>query len=57
MNIESAKYIKDLDDNITTICAKIDGQEWFVPLDSNNRHYAAIIEWAKEDGNEIQDAD
>jgi|TARA_R100001460_G_C3457852_1_gene165579 hypothetical protein len=57
MNIESAKYIKDLNDNTSTICAKIDGQEWFVPLDQANSHYAAILEWAKKDGNTIQEAD
>ena len=33
------------------------GIELPVPLDPNNRHYAAILEWAKEDGNEIQAAD
>ena len=56
MNIESAKYIKDLNDNTSTICAKIDGQEWFVPLDPDNSYYAAILEWVAE-GNTIQEAD
>ena len=40
-----------------TVVATIDGQEMSVPIDSGNRHYAAILEWAKEDGNEIQAAD
>ena len=37
--------------------AVIDGVKWSVPLDPANRHYQAIIEWAKEDGNEIQAAE
>ncbi len=63
MIIESAKYINrliDYDKNTKenhTIEAVIDGKTMFVPLDPNNRHYAAILEWAKEDGNEIQAAD
>jgi len=28
-----------------------------VPLDPANRHYTAILEWAEEDGNTIQEAD
>jgi hypothetical protein len=28
-----------------------------VPIDTGNRHYVAILEWAKEDGNEIQEAE
>ena len=37
--------------------ATIDEQEVSVPIDTNNRHYLAIVEWAKEDGNEIAEAD
>ena len=40
-----------------TVVATIDGVEMVIPMDSANRHYAAILEWAKEDGNEIQAAD
>ena len=29
----------------------------FVPLDLANTHYAAILEWAKIDGNTIEEAD
>jgi len=39
------------------IIATIDGIEIAVPLDPANRHYAAILEWAKIDGNTIEDAD
>jgi|TARA_R100001480_G_C4606985_1_gene164109 DNA polymerase III sliding clamp (beta) subunit (PCNA family) len=71
MNITSAQYLKDneiqavngeniyvsIGDNIA-ITAVIDGQTLdYIPLDPANRHYAAILEWAKEDGNTIQDAD
>ncbi len=58
MDITSAKYythpsaegnqgIEVVSDEIT-MC---------VPLDPANRHYAAILEWAEEDGNTIQEAD
>ena len=57
MNITSAQYIKNVDDENDIIKATIDGVEMSVPLDPDNRHYAAIIEWAKEDSNEITAAD
>ncbi len=55
MNIESAQYIEVLG-NIN-IKAVIDGVTWFVPISENNLHYKAILDWAKEDGNEIAEAD
>ena len=55
MNIESAQYIEVSDDK--SIKAVIDGITVFVPISEANRHYAAILEWAKEDGNEIQEAE
>jgi len=56
MDITSAQYIapEGVNDNIK---ATIDGTEMFVPLDPANRHYQAILEWAKIDGNTIEDAD
>ena len=58
MIIKKAQYHTDLisGDNIS-IKATINGQEMSVPLDPNNRHYQAILEWAKIDGNTIADAD
>jgi len=56
MNITSAQYLED-DFGNKDIKATIDGQEMFVPISESNRHYAAILEWSKEDGNEIQAAD
>ena len=59
MNIKSAQYVENefkAGTNIS-IKANIDGVELTVPLDSDNRHYQAILEWAEEDGNEIQAAE
>tara|TARA_Y100001937_G_C7010724_1_gene280861 strand:- start:231 stop:407 length:177 start_codon:yes stop_codon:yes gene_type:complete len=58
MNITSAKYythpsaegnqgIEIVSDEITM----------HVPIDTDNTDYQAILEWAKEDGNEIAEAD
>ena len=60
MNITSAKYgTAELhpERGNTRVIATIDGVEMQVPLDPANRYYAAILEWAEEDGNTIQDAD
>lgn len=56
MTITSAQYGQDTEGNNTSIKAIIDGVEMFVPLDTDNRHYAAILEWVA-DGNTIADAD
>ena len=56
MTITSAKYVTDLEGVNSTVKAAIDGTEMYVPLDTANRHYAAILEWVA-DGNTIQDAD
>ena len=58
MNITSAQHTKIFynTDN-ENIKATIDGTEMFVPLDPANRHYQAILEWAKIDGNTIEEAD
>tara|TARA_Y100000592_G_scaffold97654_1_gene168856 strand:+ start:960 stop:1133 length:174 start_codon:yes stop_codon:yes gene_type:complete len=57
MNITSAQYVKNLQDKVNHIKATIDGNLTFVPLDPDNTDYQAILEWAKEDGNEIQAAE
>ena len=66
MNITSAKYKSrdnyDDDGNVTStencgIVAVISGETLGVPLDPENRHYFAILKWAEEDGNTIQEAD
>ena len=55
MNIESAQYNEVLGDR--NIKAVIDGTRWSIPLDPDNRHYQATLEWAKIDGNTIEEAD
>jgi len=57
MNVTSAQYRLGRDNSNSEINAEIDGQQMYVPLDPDNRHYAAILEWAEEDGNTIQEAD
>ena len=56
MNITSAQYIANEGAN-TSIQATIDGQEMFVPLDPDNRHYAEIMRQVNEGTLTIQDAD
>ena len=56
MRVTQAQYRNILigeGQQLTDIKATIDGEEMFVPMSEGNRHYAAILEWAKEDGNEI----
>ena len=54
MNIISAQYTNK---EKSTIKVTIDGQEWFVPLDPNNRHYAEILKQVKEGTLTIKDAE
>ena len=56
MNITSAQYCPTPTGEKETIKATVDGEVCFVPLDTGNRHYAAILEWVAE-GNTIQEAD
>jgi hypothetical protein len=55
MLVTSAKYIK-YDGENAGVHAVIDGKEWSVPLDTDNRHYVAILEWV-DAGNTITAAD
>ena len=57
MNITSAKYYTyPSEEGNQGIEIVSDGITMHVPLDPNNRHYAAILEWVAE-GNTIQEAD
>ena len=59
MNITSAKYYKNpvSGSNVNSgIRAVIDDITMFVPMDTANRHYQAILEWVA-DGNTIEEAD
>ena len=55
MNITSAQYNEGLGDK--NIKATIDGEEVFVPMSENNRHYAEILKQVKEGTLTIKDAD
>ena len=54
MNISSATYQKDrFDSSINeAVVAEIDGVTMIVPINTDNRHYQAILEWVA-DGNTI----
>ena len=57
MNITKAKYIKNTPGNTNAVVqATIDGKEWSVPMNEDNRHYQAILKWVEE-GNTIEEAD
>ena len=58
IDITSAKYYThpSSEDN-QGIEVVSNGVTIHVPLDSDNYHYQAILEWAAEEGNEIQAAD
>ena len=57
MNITSAKYITSpTSNNNCAIKIIVDTESIQVPLDPDNRHYQAILEWV-EDGNTIAEAD
>ena len=57
MNITSAKYDENKDNIKIGIYATIDNKNVYIPISKDNRHYQAILEWAEEDGNEIQAAE
>jgi len=57
MNIKSAQYVKDVDGKNYAINIVVNDKTICVPPDPNNTDYAAILEWAKEDGNTIEEAD
>ena len=56
MNITSAQY-KAHEGVNENILATIEGQEMYVPLDENNRHYAEIMRQVEAGTLTIQDAD
>lgn len=58
MIVTSARHMPDfMGQSPNTVVATIDGVEMQIPMDPLNRHYAAILKWAEEDGNTIQEAD
>ena len=57
MDITNVQYQPSFTDEKENVKATIDGNVLFIPIDTNNRHWQAILEWLKEDGNEIAEAD
>jgi hypothetical protein len=57
MDITTAQYQADMDDNNSNIKATIDGQELSVPLDPANRHYAEILKQVEAGTLTIADAE
>ena len=56
MNIETARFIANLDGENDVIKMIIDGITMYVPINPDNRHYQAIQEWVAE-GNTIEVAE
>ena len=56
MNIQSAKYVA-IDGKNAGITAVIGDTTWHIPLVEDNVQYQAVLAWADEDGNTIQEAD
>ena len=50
MNITAAQYEVSIGEGNSGIKATIDGEEWSVPLDPANRHYAGIVVATATDG-------
>ena len=50
MNITAAQYEVSIGEGNSGIKATIDGEEWSVPLDPANRHYAGIVAATATDG-------
>ena len=59
MSIKSAKYVTSsvTNQNGSILVTFNDDTQASVPLVVGNRHYDAILEWAKIDGNSIEAAD
>ncbi len=57
MNITSAKYLKNLENENSIIKIVIDGETLFVPLDLANAHYAEIKRQVDAGELTIEDAD
>ena len=56
MTVTSAQYTLNVLGQNGGVKATIDGVVYFVPLNTENRHYQAILEWV-DAGNSIEAAD
>ena len=57
MNITSAKYVKDLEGNNTSIQCTIDGTIWCVLMNNDSPRYQEITRQVEAGTLTIQDAD
>jgi len=57
MNIQTAQYRNDKEGNNVGIVSTIDGVEYGVPLDPDNRHYAEIMRQVEAGNLVIQEAE
>ncbi len=57
MNIESAKYVQDMDGNNNIIEVVIEGITMCVPINPDNRHYAEIMKQVEEGTLTIEEAE
>ena len=56
ITVTSAEYVQNPDgSNANSIKSTINSKTVYVPVDTDNRHYQAILDWVA-DGNTIQDA-
>ncbi len=56
MSIESVKYIRNENNDVTGYEVVTEGFTWSVPINTENRHYQEIQEWVAE-GNTPEEAD
>ena len=56
MDITKAQYATDLDGNVNSVRATINGEVWVVPLDPDNTHYSEILKQVKEGKLTIKEA-
>ena len=58
MNIKDAQYMKSpINEKDIMIKAIVDGEESWIPLDPNNRHYAEIMRQVEKKKLTIKDAE
>ena len=56
MNITAAKYFRDSNNTNSSVLVVADGVTFGVPVDPQNRFYAALLLWVNA-GNSIANAD
>ena len=57
MAVTEAKYTTGISGSNVNIKATINGSVMYVPINTANTDYQAILEWEKIDGNTIAEAD